>query len=257
MNGGQASSEHPVAIVTAAGRGIGAACARELARRKYRIALLSPSGSAVELAREIGGLGVTGSVLEPRDLEELVRATLDAFGRIDALVNNTGHIPGRSAGSKGPVFDPDETDHLLLSRSDAEWHHALDMMVLNVVRMARLVTPVMERQGGGAIVNISTFAAKEPSSKFPLEPCVRMALGGFAKLYADRYGRHGIRMNNLLPGFVEHRHRPSKEMRASVPLGRPCTLDELAKTAAFLLSADSGYITGQSILLDGGMNRGV
>jgi NAD(P)-dependent dehydrogenase (short-subunit alcohol dehydrogenase family) len=253
----EAAEERPVAIVTAAGRGIGAACAEELARRGYRLALLSPSGSAAALAGTLGGLGHTGSVLNADDLGALVEATLGAYGRIDAVVNNTGHIAGRSSRSKGVVYDPDETDHLLLGFSDADWHDALDMMVLNVVRMARIVTPHMERRGSGALVNISTFAAREPSSKFPLEPCIRMALGGFAKLYADRYARSGIRMNNLLPGFVEHRHSFDEEMRRSVPLGRPARLSEIAATAAFLVSADAGYITGQSIVVDGGVTRGV
>lgn len=249
-------SEKPVAIVTAAGRGIGAACARELAGRGFRLVLLSPSGSAVELAKELGGIGVRGSVLEAADLERLVKTALDAHGRIDAVFNNTGHIRGRSAVSRGPVYDPEESGHHFLELTDADWHFALDMMVLNAVRMARLVTPVMEGQGGGAILNMSSFGAREPSSKFPLEPCLRMALGGFAKLYADRYGRVGIRMNNILPGFVENNHPQSETLRRAVPLGRPCRLQELAKTAAFLLSPDAGYITGQSILIDGGLTRG-
>ncbi len=251
-------SEAPVAIITAAGRGIGAACARELAARGHRVVLLSPSGSAVELANELGGIGVTGSVMDTTDLERLVETALDAYGRIDAVFNNTGHVPGRSPVSKGPGYDPDDIERYeFLEFTDADWHFALDMMVLHAMRMARLVTPVMERQGGGAILNVSSFKAREPSSKIPLEACLRMALGGFTKLYADRYGRAGIRMNNILPGFVENNHPQSEMLRRAVPLGRPCTLAEVAKTAAFLLSPDAGYITGQSILVDGGLTRGV
>jgi len=243
------------AIVTAASKGIGAACARELAARGYGVCLLARSENVLEVAAEIGGLGVRGSVLSVDDLERAVGAARDRFGRIDAVVNNTGHIPGFAASSLGPAFDGTETDHKLLSFTDQDWHYALDMMVLNVVRMSRLVTPIMVAQGGGAIVNLSTFAAKEPSSKFPLEPCVRSALGAFAKLYSDRYARAAIRMNNVLPGYMDN-HEMSTELRQKVPIGRPCSMQELAKTVAFLLSEDAGYLTGQSIIVDGGLTRG-
>src|SRR5918911_40694 len=133
--------EQPVAIVTAASRGIGAACARELAGRGYRVGLLARSAEVQDLARELGGVGWVGSVASVEGLEGVVRTTLEAFGRIDGVVNNTGH-PARGE---------------LLEISDADWHAGLDLLLLNVVRMARLVTPIMERQGGGAIVNISTF----------------------------------------------------------------------------------------------------
>jgi NAD(P)-dependent dehydrogenase (short-subunit alcohol dehydrogenase family) len=229
-----------VAIVTAAGRGIGAGIARELAARGWRLGLLSPSGAASTLAGELGGVGIDGSVTEPAALERLVAATLKAHGRIDAVVNNTGHPP------KGT----------LLAIADADWHAGLDVVLLNVVRMARLVTPVLQRQGGGAIVNISTFAAYEPDPAFPVSATLRAALGTFAKLYADTYGADGIRMNNLLPGFIDS--LPEKEdRRARIPLGRYGRVEEVARTVAFLLSEDAGYITGQNIRIDGGLTRSV
>jgi NAD(P)-dependent dehydrogenase (short-subunit alcohol dehydrogenase family) len=228
-------SDKPVAIVIAAGGGVGGACTRELAQRGYDLVLMSAGGSAVKLADELGGTAVTGSLAEAADLKTVVDTALEKHGRIDAVVNNSGHF---------------------IEISDEDWHHGLDMCVLNVVRMARLVTPVMERQGSGAIVNISSFAAKEPSAKFPVGSALRMALAGVMKLYSDRYARAGIRMNNVLPGFVDN-HPMSDAVRREVPMGRTCSSDELAKTVAFLLSADSGYITGQSIVIDGGLNRGV
>lgn len=247
-------SEKPVAIVTAAGQGLGAACARELAARGYDLVLMSPSGASVELAEELGGIGLKGSVTETRDLEAMVEAALDRHGRIDAVLNNTGHVAG-SSDAAGPAYDADATGHLL-DLGDDDWHAALDMIVLNVVRMARLVTPVMERQGHGAIVNMSSFAGKEPSAAFPLGAAMRMALAGFMKLYADRYAPAGIRMNAVLPGFIEN-WPMAEPLRRAIPMARPGTMDEVAHTVAFLLSDEAGYITGQSLLIDGGLNRGV
>lgn len=229
-----------VAIITAAGQGMGAACARELAVQGYVVALMSPSGSAAALAQELGGWGMAGSVTEPADLERLVSEVVGRYGRVDAVINNTGHPP------KGDLLDI----------SDEEWHTGLDMLLLNVVRMARLVTPIMQRQGGGAIVNISTFAAFEPSLAFPVSSSLRAALGSFAKLYADRYAADGIRMNNLLPGYIES-YPIGDETRQRIPMQRSGTVAEIAQTAAFLLSDAAGYITGQNIRVDGGITRSV
>ena len=228
------------AIVTAAGSGMGAACARKLAGRGYAVALMSPSDKAEALAKELGGLGLTGSVTEEADLEALVGETLDRYGRIDGVVNSTGHP------ASGEILD----------LTDEQWHEALDLVVLNVVRIARLVTPAMLRQGGGAIVNVSTFSAFEPSPTFPLSSSLRAALAGFAKLYADRYAAEGVRMNNVLPGYVES-FEIDEETQESIPMRRRGTVEEIAKTAAFLLSDDAGYITGQNIRVDGGLTRSV
>jgi NAD(P)-dependent dehydrogenase (short-subunit alcohol dehydrogenase family) len=227
-------------IVTAAGSGMGAACARELAGRGYTVALMSPSGKAEALAKELGGFGLTGSVTEESDLEALVGGTLDRYGRVDGVINSTGHP------ASGEI----------LELTDEQWHDALDLVVLNVVRIARLVTPAMLRQGGGAIVNISTFSAFEPSPDFPLSSSLRAALGGFTKLYADRYAADGIRMNNVLPGYIES-FEIDEETRESIPMRRRGSVAEIAKTAAFLLSDDSGYITGQNIRVEGGLTRSV
>lgn len=233
-------SHQKVAVVTAAGKGIGAGIARELARQGWRTALMSRSENVEVLASELGGIGIRGSVTDPQDLKRLVDATMDRFGTIDGVVNNTGHPP------KGP----------LLEITDADWHHGLDTVVLNVVRMARLVTPIMENGGGGAFVNVSTFAAFEPDPLFPVSCSLRAGLAGFTKLFADQYAPRGIRMNNLLPGFIEN--NPVTDMKISrTPMGRLGKLDEVGKTAAFLLSPDSGFITGQNIRVDGGLTRSI
>lgn len=229
-----------VAIVTASGRGIGEAIARRLAADGYRMGLMSPSGASEALAAELDGFGVTGSVTDTDDLAALVAGTMERYGRIDAVLNHTGHPP------KGPLLEiPDE-----------DWHSGLDLVMLNVIRMARLVTPIMIAQGGGAIVNISTFAIFEPSPVFPVSASLRAALAAFTKLYADEYAAAGIRMNNLLPGFIDSLPE-TEERRAAIPMGRYGTVEEIAAAAAFLLSADAAYITGQNLRADGGLTRSV
>jgi NAD(P)-dependent dehydrogenase (short-subunit alcohol dehydrogenase family) len=228
-----------VAIIAGAGRGMGAAAARELAARGYRLAVMSPSG-APEVVKAHQALGLAGSVSNPGDLQHLVEATVARYGRIDAVVNSTGH----------PATGK------LLDISDADWLAGVDLLLLNVVRRARLVTPVLLRQGRGAIVNISTFSAFEPSLAFPVSSALRAALGSFTKLYADAYAADGIRMNNLLPGFIESYPVDGETLRR-IPMGRAGTLDEIAKTIAFLVSDDAGYITGQNLRVDGGMTRSV
>jgi NAD(P)-dependent dehydrogenase (short-subunit alcohol dehydrogenase family) len=228
-----------VAIVTGAGRGIGAAVAGELAGRGYRLAVLSPSGASGAV-RAYDAVGIAGSVANPADLAAVVDAALERFGRIDAVVNSTGH-PARGR---------------LLELTDADWLAGLDLLLLNVIRMARLVTPVFLRQGGGSIVNISTFSAFEPSAASPVSSTLRAALGSFAKLYADEYAPHRIRMNNVLPGFMESFPVDAETVRR-IPMGRPGTLAEIARTVAFLVGDDAGYITGQNLRVDGGLTRSV
>ena len=257
-------SERLVAIVTAASRGIGAAVARELAARHYRVVLMSRSEGSLRLAEELGGVGLQGSVTEAADVEALVHLAMERFGRIDAVVNNSGRhsdilqpyvdkLP-RLTGARLTI-EPNDTDDLL-GIPDAAWHADLDLMVLNCVRMARAVTPHMLTQGGGSIVNISGMESVQPRLMYPLGP-VRLALHGFTKLYADRYGRAGIRMNCILPGVMENASSPETSILDAIPLRRYGGLDELSKTVAFLLSDESGYITGQMILVDGGLNRGL
>lgn len=230
----------PVALVTGGGRGMGAAIARELHAQGYRLALMSPSQSCETLAAELGGVAYRGVAEKAEDIQGIFDITMSSYGRIDAVVNHTGHPP------KGDLLD-------IL---DEDWALGSDMMVLSLVRMAKLVTPIMVDQGKGAFVNISTFAAYEPSLVFPVSCTYRAAAGAFTKLYADRYAESGIRMNSILPGYIDSLdHKP--ETAGKVPMKRIGLMEEIAKTAAFLLSDGAGYITGQNIRVDGGLTRHV
>jgi NAD(P)-dependent dehydrogenase (short-subunit alcohol dehydrogenase family) len=231
-------TESRVALVTAAGRGIGAACARTLAGRGYRVALMSRSEAVIRLGDELGGVAEVGDVTDPAALERLVELARSRFGRIDALVNNTGH--------------PAKGD--LLAIADADWEEGFRLVLLSVVRMARLVTPVFLEQGGGAIVNISSLWAPEPSLEAPVSSTLRAALSAFTKLYADRYASAAIRMNCVLAGFVDS-HPVAAHFERAIPAGRVGSVAEVAAVAAFLLSDDAGYITGQSVRADGGLTR--
>lgn len=233
-------TEQRTAVVIAGGSGMGAGIARKLAAEGYGVAVLSSSGKGEALAKELGGLGVTGSNLVVEDLQRTVDAAVERWGRVDVLVNSAGHGP------KGPV----------LEISDADWHLGLEVYLLNVVRAARLVTPIMQRQGGGAIVNISTYAVFEPEASFPTSGVFRAGLAAFTKLFADKYAPDNIRMNNVLPGFIDS--LPEKEeFRARIPMGRYGHVSEIAETVAFLVSDKAGYITGQNIRVDGGITRSV
>jgi NAD(P)-dependent dehydrogenase (short-subunit alcohol dehydrogenase family) len=219
---------------------MGAGAARRLAREGFRIAILSSSGKGEALARELGGIGVTGSNQSNDDLKRLVDQTVERWGRIDALVNSAGHGP------RAPLLD----------LSDEDWHRGMEVYFLNVVRPTRLVTPIMRRQKSGSIVNVSTFAAFEPDPAFPTSGVFRAGLAAFAKLFADRYAAENIRMNNVLPGFIDS--LPEKpEFKGRIPMGRYGTVEEVSEVVALLASERGGYITGQNIRVDGGITRSV
>ncbi|WP_422367186.1 SDR family oxidoreductase [Pelagibius sp.] len=229
-----------VAIITAGGSGMGADAARRLASEGYEVAILSSSGKGEALAKELGGLGVTGSNRSVEDLQKLVDAAMARWGRIDVLVNSAGHGP------KGPV----------LEISDEDWHNGMEVYLLNVIRPARLVAPIMAAQGGGAIVNISTFAAFEPDPLFPTSGVFRAALASFTKLFADKYAADNIRMNNVLPGFIDSLPE-TEDRRARIPMGRYGKAGEVSSLIAYLASEDAAYMTGQNLRIDGGLTYSV
>ena len=219
---------------------MGAAAARRLAQEGFQVAILSSSGKGEALGKELGGVGLTGSNQSNEDLKRLVDETLQKWGRIDALVNSAGHGP------RGP----------LLQVSDEEWHVGFDTYFMNVVRAVRLVAPIMVAQKGGAIVNISSAWVMEPSAMWPTSAVARAGLAAYTKLFADQHAADNVRMNNLLPGWIDS--LPADEdRRDTIPMKRYGTSEEVAATVAFLVSEGAGYITGQNIRVDGGLTRSV
>lgn len=229
-----------VAIITAGGSGMGAGAAKRLAEDGFNVAILSSSGKGEALANQLGGIGVTGSNQSNDDLKRLVDATMDRWGRVDVLVNSAGHGP------RAPITE----------LTDEDWHTGMEVYFLNAVRPTRLVTPIMQAQKSGAIVNISTFAAFEPDPVFPTSGVFRAGLAAFAKLYSDAYAVDNIRMNNVLPGFIDSLPE-NEDFKVRIPMGRYGKTEEIAATIAFLASEGGAYITGQNLRVDGGITRSV
>ncbi|MBB4186416.1 NAD(P)-dependent dehydrogenase (short-subunit alcohol dehydrogenase family) [Sinorhizobium terangae] len=227
-----------VALVTAGGSGMGAEAARKLSADGYKVAVLSSSGKGEALAKELGGVGVTGSNQSNEDLKRLVDLAVSTWGRIDVLVNSAGHGP------RAPI----------LEITDEDWHRGMDTYLLNVIRPTRFVTPIMQKQKSGAIINISTAWAFEPSAMFPTSAVFRAGLAAYTKIFADTYAGENIRMNNVLPGWIDSLPA-TEERRDSVPMKRYGTSAEIAATVAFLASDGAAYITGQNIRVDGGLTR--
>ncbi|MBE9114544.1 SDR family oxidoreductase [Lusitaniella coriacea LEGE 07157] len=229
-------NSNKVAIVTAASRGIGAGCAKELAARGYQVSLIARSDRVLYLAQELNGIAIQGSISVFEDLERLVQNTLNKFGRIDAVVNSFG--------------DPPRSE--LLDIDDEMWLENFEMLFLSVVRIAKLVTKPMQEQGGGAIVNISACDSQEPELGTAFSGTLRAAMEGFTKLYAKRYRADRIRMNSVAPFFVADSIEELEGWNVPSDLmwGRPTTYSELAKTVAFLISDDAKFITGTTLKVD-------
>ncbi len=230
----------PVALVVGGGSGIGAGAAQRLATDGYHVGVMSSSGRGERLGRQLGGLGVTGSNLNADDLQAFVEAAMTTWGRIDGVVNCAGHGP------KGDI----------LALSDDDWHLGLDYYLLNVVRMTRLVTPIMQAQGGGSVVNISSFAAFEPDPDFPTSAVFRAGLANFTRLFSTRYAADNVRMNNVLPGFIDSLPATSDRV-ARIPAGRYGSVDEVAQVVAFLISEHARYVTGENLRVDGGLSHSI
>ena len=229
-----------IAILTAAGTGMGADAAKNLAAKGFNISILSSSGKGEALAKDLGGIGLTGSNQSIDDLKKLVDMTFSKWGKIDVLVNSAGHGP------RGPI----------LELTDEDWYKGMETYFLNVVRSTRLVAPIMQKQKSGSIINISTFAVFEPDAVFPTSGVFRAGLASFTKLFIDQYSKDNIRMNNVLPGFIDS--LPEKEdFKKRIPLNRYGKVNEISELISFLASDGAAYITGQNIRVDGGITKSI
>ena len=233
-------SVEKVAIITAGGSGMGAEAAKHLASDGFKVAILSSSGKGEALAASLGGIGVTGSNQSNDDLKRLTDAAMEKWGRVDVLVNSAGHGPRAQ----------------IIEITDEQWHTGLDVYLMNVIRAVRLVIPIMQAQKSGAIINISTAWAFEPSAMFPTSAVFRAGLAAYTKIFADTYAADNVRMNNVLPGWIDSLPG-TEERRDSVPMKRYGTSSEIAATIAFLASDGAGYITGQNLKVDGGLTRSI
>jgi NAD(P)-dependent dehydrogenase (short-subunit alcohol dehydrogenase family) len=230
-----------VAVVTAASSGIGLGAARALAARGWSLVLMSRSEKIEAAAAELAATGLRGDVTSEDDMAKLVATALERYGRIDGAVINTGHP------AKGEI----------LEIADQDWHKAMEIVLMPTVRAMRHLAPVFARQKSGAVVTVSTYAAREPELTYPLSAVFRAALAGFLKLCVARHGGEGWRINAVLPGFVDN-YPVRPEAVAKIPMGRYAAVEaELGATIAFLLSEEAGYITGQGLLVDGGLVRAI
>lgn len=229
-----------IAALIASGSGIGADAALHLSSKGFKIAIMSSSGKGEELANKLNGLGYTGSNLITENLEKFFYEIKKKYGRIDVLINSAGHGP------KGNILD----------LTDEEWHKGMEMYLLNVIRATRIATPIMQKQKNGSIINISSFATFEPETTFPTSGIFRAGLAAFTKLYSDKYAKDNIRINNILPGFIDS--LPVKEeFLKRIPLKRYGKVSEISSVIEMLSSDGGAYITGQNIRVDGGITRSV
>jgi 3-oxoacyl-[acyl-carrier protein] reductase len=237
-----------VALVMGASKGIGAAVARELAAEGARVAIASRSrGPLEELAGEIGASAFVHDNADLDAVPALIEAVTAALGPVEILVTNTG----------GPPSGPDP-----LAFSREEWELAHRTLVLAPIELISAVVPGMRERGWGRIVNVGSLTVREPMSILVLSNSERAAALAAFKTIASEVAASGVTLNTVLPGRIGTDRlkqllggAPPEVIAADVPLGRLGTPEELAATIAFLCSERASYITGVSLLVDGGLAR--
>lgn len=245
-------------MVAAGSKGIGLAVAKELAEEGCRVSICARNEPGIEAATRLvpGSRGFVCDVSVPSQIEEWHRATVEAFGPVEILVTNTGGPP---AGNWSEM-------------SDEQWQAGFDSTLMNVVRMVRLVAPGMAEKSWGRIVHVTSLVAKHPNPLLPISSTLRSGLLSLTKLQSDELARSGVTVNCVLPGHTltdrqvhlaqvrgEREGIPFQqaleEQGASVPVGRLAEPAEIAAAVAFLCSVRASYITGTSLLVDGGIVR--
>ena len=238
------------AIVCGASSGLGLAAAEALAEEGANVAMLARRREQLERdAERIGALAVRGDVTNAADLERLVERTLQAFGGIDVLVWNSGGPPGGKA----------------LDVTDEALEDAFELLLAPAVRLVRLCLPHLERSEAGRIVAVTSLTVQEPTPGLALSNAIRPGLVGFLKTLAREVGPQGITVNCVAPGRIDTPRMtelygeggPPPEQLADIPLGRLGTPREFGDVVCFLASARAAYVSGTTVLVDGGMSRGL
>jgi len=250
-----------VAMVSAASKGIGLACAKLLAAEGCQVSICARNEEVLEAAAADIGPDTRSYVVDVANAEDLqwwVEQTEADLGPPQILVTNTGGPP---AGN-------------LSEMSDEQWQSGFDGTLMNVVRLVRLVAPQMQAAKFGRIVHITSLVAKEPSPLLPISSTLRSGLMALTRLQSIEFARDGVTVNCVLPGHTRtDRQRHLASIRAAkegieeeaalerqgqdVPVGRLASPAEIAAAVAFLCSVPAGYITGTSLLVDGGLTKGL
>src|ERR1700761_2002786 len=249
-----------VAIVLAASKGIGKAVALALSAEGAKVIITSRNADelnkvAAEIQKQTGNqvMAIAADVSDGKQMTDLIKKVADSFGRIDILLNNGG----------GPPFDKFETF------SDEQWQKAFELTLLSFARNSREVLPYMQKAGGGRIINIVSNSAKFVLNNAVLSTAMRMGVVGMAKLMADELGTFQITVNNIAPGLIltdrvkevlpkdVDVEQAMKDRAKTIPAGRIGKPEELGALVAFLASEQAAYISGTTIQIDGGSNRGI
>lgn len=244
-----------VAIVTGGSRGIGEAIATAMAEFGAKVVLTSRKIENLNQARErieaAGGevLCIPAHIGKLETLPELVEGALDGFGTIDILVNNA---------ATNPIFGP------LVDTEPAAWDKIMDVNLKGIFFLIKEVGKVMMEEGGGSIINVSTEAAVRPAPGLGAYSISKAGLDMVTKSFALEWGEKGVRVNGIAPGLVKTRFSKAlwsnddirQAVESKIPLGRMAQPEEIAGLAVFLASDAASFITGQTILVDGGSMLG-